>query len=117
MSDNNWGFPRQMLSFRSKNKAWKRSVLKWGADKTYFNYAPVRNSVHHMMINYNLLNGRLDMNDMKRIINPDDIQANYIPDKIQHYSLINSKLNVLRGEETSRVFDFKVVVTNPTQVA
>lgn len=117
MSDNNWGFPRQMLSFRSKNKAWRRSCISWGADKTYFNYAPVRNSVHHMMINYNLLNGRLDMNDMKRIINPDDIQANYIPDKIQHYSLINSKLNVLRGEETSRVFDFKVVVTNPTQVA
>ena len=30
---------------------------------------------------------------------------------------MNSKLNVLRGEETKRVFDFKVVVTNPNAVS
>jgi hypothetical protein len=30
---------------------------------------------------------------------------------------MNSKLNVLRGEESKRVFDFKVVVTNPTAIA
>jgi hypothetical protein len=30
---------------------------------------------------------------------------------------MNSKLNVLRGEESKRVFDFKVVVTNPNAVS
>lgn len=30
---------------------------------------------------------------------------------------MNSKLNVLKGEESKRVFDFKVVVTNPTAVS
>ena len=29
---------------------------------------------------------------------------------------MNSKLNVLRGEESKRVFDFKVVVTNPNAI-
>ena len=30
---------------------------------------------------------------------------------------MNSKLNVLKGEESKRVFDFKVVVTNPTAIS
>lgn len=30
---------------------------------------------------------------------------------------MNSKLNVLRGEEAKRVFDFKVVVTNPNAIS
>ena len=57
------------------------------------------------------------MADMKYILNPDNIQASYIPDSIQHYPIINSKLNVLRGEEISRPFDYKVVVTNPDAIS
>ena len=30
---------------------------------------------------------------------------------------MNSKLNVLRGEESKRVFDYKVVVTNPNAIS
>ena len=30
---------------------------------------------------------------------------------------MNSKLNVLRGEESKRVFDYKVVVTNPNSIS
>ena len=30
---------------------------------------------------------------------------------------MNSKLNVLRGEESKRVFDFRVVITNPNAVS
>lgn len=30
---------------------------------------------------------------------------------------MNSKLNVLRGEESKRAFDFKVVVTNPNSIS
>jgi len=30
---------------------------------------------------------------------------------------MNSKLNVLRGEESKRLFDFKVVVTNPNAIS
>ena len=56
------------------------------------------------------------MEDMEAIINPESIKVGYIPDRIQHYPVMNAKLNVLRGEETKRVFDFKVVVTNPNAV-
>jgi hypothetical protein len=39
------------------------------------------------------------------ILNPNQTQASYIPETIQHYPIINSKLNVLAGEESQRRFD------------
>ena len=61
--------------------------------------------------------GKLHMDDLALICNPEGIKANFIPDKIQHYAIMNSKLNVLKGEELGRVFDYKVVVTNPNAVS
>ena len=90
--------------------------MDWADSKTFFNYSPVRKSTIHKKINYDLLNGKLHMEDMEAILNPENIKVGYIPDRIQHYPVMNSKLNVLRGEETKRVFDFKVVVTNPNAV-
>lgn len=110
-------FPSQMVSFSKKGKEWRKRHLQWAKGKTFFNYSPVEKSVRHKKINYDLVHGRLHMSDMKYIINPDNIQASYIPDNIQHYPIINSKLNVLRGEEISRPFEYKVVVTNPEAVS
>lgn len=109
-------FPRQQLPFSQKTKKWRKQCMDWADSKTFFNYSPVRKSTIHKKINYDLLNGKLHMEDMEAIINPESIKAGYIPDRIQHYPIINSKLNVLRGEESKRVFDFKVVVTNPNAV-
>ena len=57
------------------------------------------------------------MNDMQIVLNPENIKAGYIPEKIPHYPIINSKLNVLRGEESKRIFDYKVIVTNPNSIS
>ena len=51
------------------------------------------------------------------ILNPEKIQAGFIPDRIQHYPIMNSKLNVLRGEEGRRAFDCRVVITNPNAIS
>lgn len=109
--------PPQQLPFSKKNKAWRRKHLDWADSKTFFNYSLVRKSVVHKKINYDLLNGKLNMSDLEMILNPEKLSAGFIPDKIQHYPIMNSKLNVLRGEESKRVFDFKVVVTNPNAIA
>ena len=110
-------FPRQQLPYRAKTKAWRKKCVDWGDAKTFFNYSPVRKSVIHKKINYDLVNGKLHMEDMEAVINPENLKVGYIPDRIQHYPIINSKLNVLRGEEAKRVFDFRVVVTNPNSVS
>lgn len=109
-------FPRQQLPFSQKTKKWRKQCMDWADSKTFFNYSPVRKSTIHKKINYDLLNGKLHMEDMEAIINPENVKVGYILDRIQHYPIMNSKLNVLRGEETKRVFDFKVVVTNPNAV-
>lgn len=112
-----WNFPRQMLSFKAKTKEWRKNHLLWANTKTFFNFAPVRKSMRHKMVNYDLLTGKLHMEDLRIILNPDNVEASFIPDKIQHYPIMNSKLDVLRGEENKRVFDFKVVVTNPNAIS
>lgn len=108
--------PPQQLPFTKKNKAWRKKHLDWADSKTFFNYSLVRKSVIHKKINYDLLNGKLHMSDLELILNPENLQAGFIPERIQHYPIMNSKLNVLRGEESKRVFDFKVVVTNPNAI-
>ena len=108
--------PPQQLPFSKKNRKWRAAHLDWAESKTFFNYSLVRKSVIHKKIAYDLLNGKLHMSDLEMILNPDNLQAGFIPDRIQHYPIINSKLRVLSGEESKRVFDFKVVVTNPNAI-
>ena len=110
-------FPRQQLPFKAKTKAWRVKCVQWADSKTMFNYSPVRKSVIKKKILYDLVNGKLHMEDMQAVINPENLKVGYIPDRIQHYPIINSKLNVLRGEESKRVFDYRVVVTNPNAIS
>lgn len=114
---NNVYFPPQQLSLSKKNNSWRKQCVDFADSKLQFNHAVVRKSVLSQKINYDLMAGKLHMDDLELICNPEGIKANFIPDKIQHYSIINSKLNVLKGEELSRVFDYRVVVTNPNAVS
>ena len=111
------GFPPQQLSFSAKTKSWRKQCVDWGAEQGTITYNPVRKSIIHKKINYDLLNGILHMRDLEIIINPENLDAGFIPDRIQHYPIMNSKLNVLRGEEAKRVFDYRVVITNPNAIS
>lgn len=109
--------PREQLPFSQKNKEWRKEHLDWADRRTYFYDNNIRKSLIKKKINFDLVNGYLNMQDMMLVLNPDQIKASYIPEAIQHYAVMNSKLNVLRGEEAKRRFDFKVIVTNPNAVS
>lgn len=111
------GFPPQQLSFNKKGKAWRRRCVDFGDNHSLMHYHLTRKSVQAMKINYDLINGKIHMSDLKMLINPYGLDASFIPDSIQHYPIINSKLEVLRGEESKRLFDFRVAVTNPTAIS
>ena len=111
------GFPAQQLTFSKKGKKWRKSCVDFGDNHSLLHYHLTRKSVFAMKINYDLLNGKIHMNDLKMLINPYNLEASFIPDNIQHYPIINSKLEVLRGEESKRLFDYRVVVTNPTAIS
>lgn len=110
-------FPRQMLPYKSKGEKWGRACVDWGANHTYFNCSPIRKSVVQMKINYDLLNGIVHMEDMAKLLNPGDISTMFIPDKVQHYPIINSKINTLRGELSGREFRWKAIVVNPNSIS
>ncbi len=110
-------FPRQQLPLSRKNKVWRKQCCDWAETKTFFNHSLVRKSIIHKKINYDLLNGKLHMSDMELILNPDNLKAGFVPDRIQHYPIMNSKINVLRGEESKRIFDFRVIITNPNAIS
>lgn len=111
------GFPPQQLAFNKKNKKWRVQCVQFGDNHSLLHYHLARKSVFQMKINYDLLNGKLHMEDLKMYLNPYNLDASFIPDSIQHYPVVNSKLNVLIGEESERLFDYRVVVTNPNAVS
>ena len=113
----NGRFPQQQLPMSKKNRVWRAAHLEWADSKTFFNYGPVRNSSIHKKINYDLFDGKLHMDDLVSIVNPEYLKEKDEPAPIQHYPIINSKLQVLRGEESKRLFDYKVVVTNPNSIS
>lgn len=115
--DVNVTFPSQRLPYKSKGKKWREQCVDFAATRTYFNYSPVRKSIVAMKINYDLLNGIIHMDDVARVINPDNLSMAFLPEKIQHYPIINSKINTLVGEEGARKFEWRAIVTNPNSVS
>lgn len=111
------GFPAQQLPFSRKNKKWRKACVDFGDCHSLMHYHLARKDVLAMEINYDLISGKLHMDDLRALLNPYNLDASFIPEKIQHYSVINAKLNVLRGEESDRLFDFRVVVTNPNAIS
>lgn len=57
------------------------------------------------------------MEDVALLLNPSGVEADYIPEKIQHFPIMNSKLEVLIGEELKRPFDWRAVVTNMNAIS
>lgn len=109
--------PNQLLSFREKTVEWRKQHLDW-ADKRVFVYDnSTRKSFRNKKINYNLVNGYIDMKDIEVVLNPFSVKADFIPEKIQHYNTLNPKISVLRGEELKRKLDYRVVVTNPNALS
>lgn len=113
----NSSFPAQQLSFRAKNKVWRKRCVDWADQRSYYYSSLVRKSIEHKQINYDLANGIIHMHDIERILNPDEIKGLTVPEKIQHYSIIKPKLDLLSGEEQTSQFDFHVVVSNANAIS
>ena len=86
-------FPPQQISYKRKNKEWRRQHLDWADDHTTFHSSSlVRSSILNKQINYDLVNGKIHMDDMMLILNPTGLNSAFIPDTIQHYAVLNSNL-------------------------
>lgn len=109
-------FPSQKKSDGAKTKAWREDCVRWLSEYSVLDSSPVRMSSVRMRINYDLIAGVLDMDDLAVILNPTDA-VEVADGKIQHYSIINKKLQVLQGEESDFPFDHRLVVTNKNAIS
>ncbi len=101
----------------AKDFEWAKDSMDSLFSMILFQNQGLRQSRINKKINYDLYNGILDKNDMERICNPHKLEGATFPADVKHYPLINPKVNTLRGEETKRRFDWRVVVINPDAIS
>ena len=112
------GFPRQQLSYKQKGFKWGKDCVDFADAKgSIMNSSPVKFSNMHKHINYDLVNMKLHKEDIAYVLNPNRLQASFVPDTLQHYPTINAYLNLLQGEAINRPFDWHVIVTNPNAIS
>ena len=110
-------FPSQKLSYKQKGKQWRKDHLDWADSNSYLSNSAVRRKLKNKIINLNLYNGKIDVSDMKLILNPGGLEKFFVPDAIQHYPIITPRVNVLVGEEKRRKFDWSVQIVNPDTIS
>ena len=110
-------FPAQQLPLSAKGKKWRKECVDFACDHTFLTNANNRKSTYNKKINYDLVNGIIHMDDIENVLNPTKLRNDLIPETIQHYPIINSKLNLLSGEEKKRLFDYRVIITDPTSIS
>jgi hypothetical protein len=57
-------FPAQQLPYKQKGKTWRKQCVDFACNHTFLVSGANRKSTAHKQINYNLLNGIVDMHDM-----------------------------------------------------
>ena len=114
-------FPAQMLTDKERTDDFYQqcidaglSIVNWNLN--LYSSIGVRNTRKNKIINYNLFNDIVDKEEMNRVINPwgfDDVAK--LP-RYKNYSLLNSSLMLLFGEERRRVFNPIVTSINSDAV-
>jgi hypothetical protein len=110
-------FPNQRLPLTQKGKEWRERHLKWAENVRYSNNGKIRKSLLNKKINFDLYGGKLHLSDIKMYLNPYNKVSSYIPDKIQHYPVMNQALDLLTGEEVNRKSEMTVKVANAEAIS
>lgn len=114
-----YSFPRQALSYKEKTKEWAKQCILYAEYNSLMNSSSVRRTVAHKKVNYDLLNGKIHMDDVISLLNPEGFKFDRkdMNNKITHYPLVNKIIELLHGEEDAAEFNYRVLLTNPTAIS
>ena len=113
----NVNLPEQAIPFNKKDKEWRIQCVNACDSRNRWNSRDTRTFFRTKLICTNLINNMLDYEDLMGTLNPNQLDADFIPEKIQHHPIINSKLNTLIGEEIARRADYMAIVTSPDAIS
>ena len=104
--------PRQRIPRSKKTIKWGKAVIEDLEKLSYTDSYNGRSTRYRKQINYDLYNGKINMDDFEYVINPYGFKENEFPATLQHYDIISPKVNLLLGEEVKRPFTFRCVASN-----
>jgi hypothetical protein len=115
--DNNYGklFPVQKIPLRKKTQEWKEACVDAIIAREGSGSLNDMTMKEKMKISYNLYNSEYDLNDLKYVTNPFQVEDGF-PASPQDFNIIKPKIDLLLGEETKRPFNLKIVQTNSSAV-
>jgi len=114
-------FPHQKRSTAKKTEKFFKDCIDAGIGITGWEGktgkgSSVRSSRRNKLVNYNLLNNKVDPVEQKRATDPFDIRFENTPADYRNYPLVNPNINLLVGEERKRQFRPQFVVTSSDAV-
>jgi hypothetical protein len=108
-------FPAQAVpDTKKKTEDWQHQCIDAGITSiTDKGETSIRKSRFNKLKNYNFWQHRLDKNEMRKIADPFGLNPEEMPIDIKHYPIINSKIDVLGGEELKRRTEWVVRALAP----
>jgi hypothetical protein len=103
-----------MVPFKEKDRSWKEQCVQAICSMGSGRISNGRSNWNRKQINYDLVNSILNESDFSYVLNPYGVKdkVGNQPAKLRNINLIVNKLNLLKGEEIQRPFQFQVVATN-----
>jgi hypothetical protein len=111
----NAAMPAQKLPSSKKNKEWREACVESIAGMSNNRHLNGKTSWERKQINYDLVNSIQSMDDMTHVLDPYGLgekQIGAAPAKMRDINIIVNKLNLLKGEEMARPFNFHVMAIN-----
>ena len=118
-------FPDQLLTRAEKIEKygsienWVKYVMDSVDALGFFSLNQYLDVFNEVQINYELVEGKLDTQDFKHVLEPysiPEVKVN-LPAKFHNYNIISPKVSLLEGEERKRPFTFQAIVVNNEAVS
>lgn len=111
------GAPRQRLSYKQKGKKWRQENIDQAERFSLYHNEGVRQTLDNRIKNTLLYGGIVVPMEMALALNPNEIDADYIPIRVPHHPIMTPKIDVLIGEEINRKFDYHFTVSSPDAIS
>jgi hypothetical protein len=105
---NQQGMPAQKLSSSQKGEEWGKQCVKAILSMSSSTSNNGRTSKQTKQANYDLYNSKYDEEDFQYVLDPYGVAGKWgdSPVKMQNYNIIRPKIELLKGEEIKRPFNF-----------
>ena len=105
--------PMQKTSSSAKNEEWAKQCVSAIIGMSNSSMRNGRTTRQNKQINYDLYNSKFDEEDWDYVTKPYGLNEKYkTATKMQNYNLIRPNIEVLKGEEIKRPFNFFAKATN-----